>query len=208
MASERREVIAVVDDDLLMREALHGLLSSLGYRTELYASGAEFLAAAQTTKASCLLLDVQLGAMTGIELARHLRSTGFSVPTIFMTGSKDESYQRDGVSLRCVDYLHKPFPASRLTAAIDKALVSPSRRSFLSGCSPLGLKGADPPHPLLVLAAGRARRYRPIRPQRSPMSVVAPIADIQSQRSEMTLSARSRHGCGSIDHLVGAGSPD
>jgi FixJ family two-component response regulator len=122
VASERREVIAVVDDDLLMREALNRLLSSLGYRTELYASAAEFIAAAQTTEASCLLLDIQLGAMTGIELARHLISTGFSYPTIFMTGSRDESYQRDGVALGCADYLHKPFPASRLICAIDKAI--------------------------------------------------------------------------------------
>jgi len=99
-----------------------GLLSSLGYRAELYASAAEFIAAALTTEASCLLLDVQLGAMTGIELARHLISTGFIFPTIFMTGSRNESYQRDGISLGCVDYLHKPFPASRLICAIDKAL--------------------------------------------------------------------------------------
>ena len=89
---------------------------------ELYASAAEFVATALTTEASCLLLDVQLGDMTGIELARHLMSTGFNLPTIFMTGSKDESYQRDGVSLGCIDYLHKPFPASQLICAIDKAL--------------------------------------------------------------------------------------
>jgi FixJ family two-component response regulator len=90
----------------------------------LYASAAEFIAAALTTEASCLLLDVQHDAMTGIELARHLISTGFSFPTIFMTGSKDESYQRDGVSLGCIDYLHKPFPASQLICAIDKAIGS------------------------------------------------------------------------------------
>jgi len=60
----------------------------------------------------------------GIELARHLISTGFSFPTIFMTGSKDDSYQRDGVSLGCIDYLHKPFPASQLICAIDKAIGS------------------------------------------------------------------------------------
>ena len=124
VASKGREVIAVVDDDPLVREAMDGLLSSLGYRVELYASAAEFITAALTTEASCLLLDVQLGGMTGIELARHLISTGFSFPTIFMTGSKDESYQRDGVSLGCIDYLHKPFPASQLICAIDKAIGS------------------------------------------------------------------------------------
>ena len=117
-----RRVIAVVDDDPLMREALDGLLSSLGYRAELYPSAAEFIAAALTTEASCLLLDVQLGAMTGIELARHLNSTGFNFPTIFMTGSEDESFRRDAIAVGCVEYLHKPFPAERLIDAIDKAL--------------------------------------------------------------------------------------
>jgi FixJ family two-component response regulator len=117
-----RRVIAVVDDDPLMREALDGLLSSLGYRAELYASAAEFIAAALTTEASCLLLDVQLGAMTGIELARHLISTGFSFSIIFMTGSRDESHQRDAIAVGCVEYLHKPFPATRLICAIGKAL--------------------------------------------------------------------------------------
>jgi FixJ family two-component response regulator len=122
VASDRRKVIAVVDDDPSVREALDSLLSSLWYRTELYESAAEFIATALTTEASCLLLDVQLGAMTGIELACYLIAAGFSFPTIFMTGSKDESYQRDGASLGCVDYLHKPFPASRLICAIDKAI--------------------------------------------------------------------------------------
>jgi FixJ family two-component response regulator len=122
VASERRKVIAVVDDDPLVRKAMDGLISSLGYRAELHASAAEFIAAALTTEVSCLLLDVQLGAMTGIELARHLISTGFSFPTVFMTGSRNESYQRDCVALGCVDYLHKPFPASRLICAIGKAL--------------------------------------------------------------------------------------
>lgn len=122
MASEQRKVIAIVDDDPLMREALDSLLYSLGYRAELYASAAEFIAAALTTEASCLLLDVQLGATTGFELARHLISTGFSFPIIFMTGSKDECCRRDGVALGCVDYLHKPFQASQLIGAIDRAI--------------------------------------------------------------------------------------
>jgi FixJ family two-component response regulator len=122
MASERREVMAVVDDDPVMRQALDGLLSSLGYRTELYETASEFIAAALTTEASCLLSDVQLGAMTGIELARHLNSTGFNFPTIFMTGSEDESFRRDAIAVGCVEYLHKPFPAERLIDAIDKAL--------------------------------------------------------------------------------------
>ena len=122
LASKQREVIAVVDDDPVMLQALDDLLSSLGYRAELYGSATEFIAAALTTDAACLLLDIQLGDMTGIELAHHLTSTGLSFPTIFMTASDDGMFRRDAVAAGCVEYLRKPFPAGRLVSAIAKAI--------------------------------------------------------------------------------------
>ncbi len=122
VVSEGSKVIAVVDDNPAMRQALSALLSSLGYRVELYASAAEFIAAALKTDAQCLLLDVQLGAITGIELARHLVSAGLHFPTIFMTASDDEGFRQDATALGCIDYLHKPFPAKRLIEIISKAL--------------------------------------------------------------------------------------
>ena len=109
-----RETVVVVDDDPVMRQALDGLLSVLGYRTELYASAAEFLAAAATTEAACLMLDIQLGAMSGIDLARKLAASGLNFPILFMTGSDDEQFRRDAIDLGCVAYLLKPFRTDQL----------------------------------------------------------------------------------------------
>src|SRR6187431_1871548 len=104
-----RETVVVVDDDPVMRQALDGLLSVLGYRTELHASAAEFLGAADTTEAACLMFDIQLGAMTGIDLARKLAASGLDFPILFMTGSDDEQFRRDAIDLGCVAFLRKPF---------------------------------------------------------------------------------------------------
>ena|SRR5436190_22433122 len=122
MVSERPEVIAIVDDDLAMRNSLISLLSNYGYRAESYGSAADFLASAATTRAVCLLLDVQLGGTTGIELARQLAAAGRNFRIVFMTGSDSETFQRDAAAMGCKDYLRKPFPAERLMTAIRKAL--------------------------------------------------------------------------------------
>ena len=122
MLSDQAEVIAVVDDDACMRQAIDKLLSALGYRAETYGSADEFVAVALRTEAKCLLLDIELGPITGIELARHLVSMGLSFPTIFITASDDERFRRDAIALGCVDYLQKPFPPKRLISAIDRAI--------------------------------------------------------------------------------------
>ena len=119
-----RETVVVVDDDPVMRQALDGLLSVLGYRTELHASAAEFLGAADTTEAACLMLDIQLGAMTGIDLARKLAASGLDFPILFMTGSDDEQFRRDAIDLGCVAFLRKPFRTDQLMQAICKATGS------------------------------------------------------------------------------------
>jgi FixJ family two-component response regulator len=119
-----RETVVVVDDDPVMRQALDGLLSVLGYRTELYASAAEFLAAAATTEAACLMLDIQLGDASGIDLARKLTASGFNFPIIFITGSDAENFRRDAMDLGCIAYLLKPFRVEQLTSAISRATGS------------------------------------------------------------------------------------
>ena len=80
------------------------------------------MAAAATTSAACLLLDVQLGKITGIELAQHLFAAGRSFPIIFMTGSDSEMFRSAAAATGCTDYLHKPFGEERLISAITKAL--------------------------------------------------------------------------------------
>src|SRR6185295_186839 len=95
-------VIAVVDDDPGIRVALQNLLSAFGYRTELYASAEEFIDVAITSEASCLILDVQLGKMSGLELARYLANFALAFPVIFMSGSDNENFRRQALSLGCV----------------------------------------------------------------------------------------------------------
>ena len=123
---KQRISIAIVDDDPGMRGCLEELLSSFGYRTEVYSSAEEFLRAAITTEALCIVIDIQLGDTSGIELARHLAATGFNFPIIFMTGSLDEKHRRQALDFGCVAFLHKPFPAVQLINAITKAI----------GCAP------------------------------------------------------------------------
>jgi FixJ family two-component response regulator len=118
----QRNVIAVMDDDEGVRDATGALLSAFGYCTELFASAEEFLSAALTSKAKCLVVDIQLGEVSGLDLGRQLAATGFKLPIIFMTGSKDERLRRQALDLGCVALLHKPFPAERLLEAIKKAL--------------------------------------------------------------------------------------
>jgi FixJ family two-component response regulator len=117
---EQPSVIAVVDDDPTIREALERLLSSYGYRTELYSSAAEFLGAAIKSEAACLLVDIQLGDISGIELARHLAANGFKFPIIFMTGSSDQDIRRQAMAFGCVAFFQKPFGADELIDAISQ----------------------------------------------------------------------------------------
>jgi FixJ family two-component response regulator len=116
--------IAVIDDDCGNRAALASVLSALGYRTELYPSAEEFVDFALRTEASCLLLDIQLGGMSGVELGRYLARFGFAFPIIFMTGSDSEKLRRQALQVAHVAYLRKPFSADRLFEAVTRALNS------------------------------------------------------------------------------------
>jgi FixJ family two-component response regulator len=114
----KRNVIAVVDDHLGVLGAIGRLLSTLGYRTELYASAQEFLDAAMTSEAICLILDIELGETSGIELAQHLAIAKFNIPVIFMTASTNESVQKRAREVGCIDFLIKPFTSDALIEAL------------------------------------------------------------------------------------------
>jgi FixJ family two-component response regulator len=118
----RRIVVAVVDDNLAMRKAMARLLSALGYCTELFASGEAFLDAATRSEANCLIVDIQLGDISGVELGRQLAATGLTFPIIFMTASDDATIRDGATQLGYVAYLRKPFPANELIDAIVKAV--------------------------------------------------------------------------------------
>ena len=116
--------VALVDDDPSLRKALARLLSVLGYRVEAFASAEDFLNAAGATQANCLLVDVDLGEVSGLDLVRRLSDRGRKIPTVFMTGLKDEGIQQECIDLGCVAFLRKPVPESVLMKAIARAIQS------------------------------------------------------------------------------------
>jgi FixJ family two-component response regulator len=114
-------VVAVVDDDDILRQALGSLLAAQGYGFELYGSAEDFLAAVADTKANCLLIDVHLDGICGIELGRGLATAGFKFPIIYMTGSPDEILRGRAMQAGCVAFLTKPFTPPALTEALSAA---------------------------------------------------------------------------------------
>jgi FixJ family two-component response regulator len=119
-----QKLIVVVDDDPDILQSLELLLSGCGYHTKLFALAAEFLSAAPTLEVACLVVDIHLGEMSGLELVRALCARGFALPVIFITGSRDELHRRQAMELGCAAFLLKPFPAEQLIEAVAKAIGS------------------------------------------------------------------------------------
>ncbi len=116
----KRNVVAIIDDNLDVLGALARLLSTLGYDTELYASKKEFLDAAMTSEAICLIIDVHLGTASGIDLAQEIANAGCTFPTIFMSGDKRESIKMRAMEVGAVAFLTKPFCADALIKALAR----------------------------------------------------------------------------------------
>ncbi len=116
-------VISVVDDDLSIRRSLDGLLRSVRLLARVFASAEEFLNSEQPCKADCLILDVRLPGMSGIELHRHLLARKCNVPVIFITAHGSDDHARsEAASDWTVAYFIKPFSGDELLDAIDQAL--------------------------------------------------------------------------------------
>ena len=114
--------ISVVDDDESMREAMRGLMKSLGYTAQTFASAEEFLNSSQFSRTSCLIADVQMRGMTGLELHRHLVASGKAIPTILITAYPDETVRKRALEDGVVGYLSKPFDENELFACIRSSL--------------------------------------------------------------------------------------
>lgn len=119
--SGSQKIVAVVDDDPEMRCALATLLDAAGYRAETYDSAETFLICASTCKAFCLVIDVDLGDITGVELAHQLSADGLKWPIIFMTGFDDPAIRSQASALDPIAFLRKPFQADDLINALKKA---------------------------------------------------------------------------------------
>jgi len=121
LMSDQKKIVAVVDDDPEIRAAMATLVSAYGYGVETFDSAETFLICASTCKAICLLVDIQLGDVSGIELARQLASDGFNFPIIFMTGLDDAMIEREAAAAGGIAFLRKPFPAKMLIDAVNMA---------------------------------------------------------------------------------------
>jgi len=115
--------VFIVDDDPAVRDALGLLLGVRGYRTAVFASGEAFLHAWRADWAGCLLADIRMSGMDGLELQRRLGELGCLIPIIIVTAHGDVSLARAAFKARASDFLEKPFDDAKLIAAIDEALA-------------------------------------------------------------------------------------
>ncbi|MEN3352167.1 MAG: hypothetical protein V7640_325 [Betaproteobacteria bacterium] len=115
-------VVLVVDDDTSLREALSSLIRSVGLRVETYASAHEFLQTTRPNAASCLVLDVRLPGLSGLDLQRELANTGESLPIIFITGHGDIPMSVRAMKAGAAEFLTKPFSDDDLLNAVEEAL--------------------------------------------------------------------------------------
>ena len=117
-------LISVVDDDDSVRESLRGLIRSVGFAVDVFASAEEFLDSDRRPNTDCLILDVRMPGMNGYDLQRQLVAGHCEIPIIFITAHGDEEARSRAVNGGAVDYLLKPFSEEALLNAIDAALKS------------------------------------------------------------------------------------
>ena len=120
-----KPLICVVDDDFLLRESTIRLLRSCKFNVKALASAEEFLNSECLAEAACLILDVRIPGMSGLELQRQLVVDHSDLPIIFITAHEDENCRRQALQAGAVAFLYKPFYEQELLNAIDAALKDP-----------------------------------------------------------------------------------
>jgi FixJ family two-component response regulator len=115
-------LIAIVDDDDSLRNSLDNLIRSVGFRAQGFPSAEALLSSNQLHDTACLILDVRLPGMNGLELQRRMAGANWRIPIIFVTSHADGDAQAKALEAGAVDYLYKPFREEQLLTAIDAAL--------------------------------------------------------------------------------------
>ena len=114
--------IFIADDDAAVRDSLGLLLESAGYRVRCFASGSDFLAAAPSSEEGCLIIDVRMPGIGGLEIQDRLRAEGTALPVIVITGYGDVPLAVRAMRAGAVDFVEKPFTEEEILAAVDRAL--------------------------------------------------------------------------------------
>jgi FixJ family two-component response regulator len=118
------KLVAIVDDDHSMRSALQGMLKAVGYPAQAYASAEEFLKSGQQHQTSCLIADIRMPGMSGLELQAQLNSERCKIPIIFITAHGDAKMRIQALRAGAVEFLSKPFDEEVLLESVRAALES------------------------------------------------------------------------------------
>ena len=120
-------LIAIVDDDALARDGIRELVASLGYETVTFSSAQDFLASSVITKTTCLITDLQMPGLNGLELQEALRRKGYCTPVILVTAYPNEHHRRRALDNGAVGFLNKPFEEASLIRCINAAIRTEGR---------------------------------------------------------------------------------
>ena len=115
-------LISIVDDDEGIRQALKSLIDSVGFRAEVFDSGEKFLNSPYLTQTDCLIADVRMPGMSGLELQDRLSAAGRSIPIVFISAHDDTEARARGLRAGAIDFLQKPFSEDSLLGAISVCL--------------------------------------------------------------------------------------
>src|SRR6266852_8574278 len=125
MAIQRKtKLVAIVDDDDSMRTALQGLLKAVGLPAQAFASGEEFLKSGQQHQIACLIADIRMPGMSGLELQAKLNAERRRIPIIFITAHGDEKMRMQALRAGAVEFMAKPFNDEALLESVRAALQS------------------------------------------------------------------------------------
>jgi len=114
--------ISIVDDDESVREALKSLIDSVGFHAEVFGSGEEFLKSPFVYETDCLIADVRMQGMSGLELQERLNAAHASIPIVFISAHDDREARARGLRAGAIDFLQKPFSEDSLLGAITACL--------------------------------------------------------------------------------------
>jgi len=120
----KASLVSIVEDDQFFRESLRRLIKSQGYIVEAFSSAADFLGSSRLIETACVIADVNMPAMSGIELYRHLANAGYSIPTILVTAFPNDTDRVRALNDGIVCYLRKPINDEHLMRCLRAALPS------------------------------------------------------------------------------------
>jgi FixJ family two-component response regulator len=128
-------LIAIVDDDESVRKSTDRLIRSFGYRTRVFGSGQDLLASDAVEMADCLLLDVRMPGMDGLDVQRTLIERGAHVPIVFLTARASDDEERRARSAGAVEFLRKPVAEASLRQAVENVIRAPAREEPNGMCN-------------------------------------------------------------------------